>query len=185
MSTMDYAKAYSELHQRSDKAFSGLSLLPHVPAITQLVLKTRAQRLLDYGSGRGYQYLAKRAHEAWGNILPVCYDVGVPLLSTKPQGPFDGAICSDVMEHIAEEDVPSVLADIFGLLTPLPAVPEEYRRGGPGVFAFFSISCKPAKHKTLPDGRNVHLTVKPPSWWNAHLVKHDRDGLLIQIVYIE
>ncbi len=174
---MDYAKAYSALHQRSDKAFSGFSLLPHISAITELVSTTRAQRLLDYGSGRGYQYLAKRAHEAWGGVLPTCYDVGVPMLSTRPQGRFDGVIATDVMEHIEEVDVPTILQDIFGFVETHPS--------GPKAFAFFSICCKPAKHKTLPDGRNVHLTVKPPGWWNTKLLKHDREGLLIQAVYIE
>ena len=31
-------------------------------------------------------------------------------------------------------------------------------------FAFFAISTRPAK-KTLPDGRNAHLTVQSPDWW--------------------
>ncbi len=133
--------------------------------------------IVTHNCGKGMQYLSKRAHEAWGGILPVCYDVGVPLLSARPQGQFDGVVCTDVMEHIETADVPAVLEDLFSFVATHPS--------GPKAFAFFSICCKPAKHKTLPDGRNVHLTVKPPGWWNTKLLRHDRENLLIQAVYIE
>src|SRR5690348_1646525 len=109
----DYAKLYTELH-RNEKAFAGYSLKSYVDDIALLVERHNPKSLLDYGSGKGYQYLQKRMHERWGGLLPYCYDVGVRQLSEKPQGLFDGVICTDVMEHIAEEDVDAVLDDIFG-----------------------------------------------------------------------
>jgi hypothetical protein len=47
-------------------------------------------RLLDYGSGKGYQYLARRYHERWGGLLPHCYDIGVQQLSPSPRASSAG-----------------------------------------------------------------------------------------------
>lgn len=164
---IDYGKLYTAMHEDRPKLFAGDSLLHHVDAIAELVRETGAKTLLDYGSGKGFQYLAKRAHEAWGGILPVCYDVGVRQLSERPAGTFSGVICTDVLEHIAEEDVDGVLADIF-----------SYAES----FVFLAISCRPAK-KFFPDGRNVHLTVKEPGWWDRKINRLERPGFSIQVSY--
>lgn len=173
---MDYAAVYGELH-RNEKAFAGRSIRPYVQDIATLVAETRPRRILDYGCGKGFQYLALRVHEQWGGLLPHCYDIGVRQLRDKPAGPFDGVICTDVMEHIEEPDVDGVLADIFA------AVP---RRDDGGIgFAVFGIACRPAAKKTLPDGRNVHLCVREPRWWQARLDGFRRDGLRIVARYDE
>jgi hypothetical protein len=161
----DYAKLYTELHQK-DKAFAGRSIRTYVNDIAALVEKTGAKRLLDFGSGKGFQYLQYRVHEQWGGILPYCYDVGVRQLSEKPEGKFDGVICTDMMEHIAEADVDEVLADILSFTSPK-------------AFAFFAIACRPSTKKKLSDGRDVHLCIKSPSWWNDRLNMFSRPGLEI------
>lgn len=153
---MDYSAAYGELHA-NPKRFHGYSILDHVPDIAELVKSTSSKTLLDYGCGKGYQYLVTRVHEQWGGALPYCYDIGIPQMHDgKKAGPFDGVICTDMLEHIEEADVPTVLADIFSLSRK---------------FVFLTVSCSPARHKTLPDGRNVHLTVKPPAWWDQVIGK--------------
>lgn len=168
----DYAKLYTELH-RNEKAFAGRSIRTYVPDIAELVRSVQPARILDYGSGKGYQYLQYRVHEAWGGILPYCYDVGVRQLSERPQGKFEGVICTDVMEHIAEEDVEEVLAGIFSFVGDWQD--DEHR-----AFAFFSIACRPAAKKRLPDGRDVHLTVKSPAFWLTKLAQFQCDGLIIR-----
>jgi len=163
----DYRREYEFLHEkRGGKYFSGKSMLPYADQIAELVLTVQPRRILDYGSGKGHQYLAHRAHEKWGGPLPICYDIGVPELQTRPQGLFEGLICTDVMEHIAEPDVDGVLADALGFINPHAH-----------AFAFLAIACRPAKGKKLSDGRNVHLTVKPPEWWLARLERFRRPGL--------
>lgn len=154
---IDYGVAYRALHQ-NDKRFSGNSILKYADAIAELVREHGAKRLLDYGSGKGYQYLATRIHERWGGVLPYCYDVGVRQLATCPTGMFDGIICTDVMEHIEEGDIGDILGHIFWNALPTG-------------FVFFGISCIPSRAKVLPDGRNVHLTVRPPEWWARRLLK--------------
>ena len=167
---MDYAAAYTQMHEANQKAFAGFSIKNYVDDIAKLVYATGAQSLLDYGSGKGYQYLAKRVHEQWGGILPTCYDVGVRQLSDRPVGTFDGVICTDVMEHIDEPDVDRILADIFSFAEK---------------FVFLCISCRPAKKKMLPDGRNVHLTVRSPEWWNRKISALKHGDLVVQVAYDE
>ena len=77
------------------------------------------------------------------------YDPAVPGYDEKPEGTFDIVICTDVMEHIEEQDVPAVLDNIFG-----------YADKG----VYLAICLREAK-RLLPDGRNRHVTVKPQEWW--------------------
>ena len=153
---MDYKAVYGQMHARNPKAFSGYSIKDHVQQIAELVRTYSPMRLLDYGSGKGYQYLQRRVQYHWGGMLPHCYDPGVPQLREKPEGKFGGIICTDVLEHIEETDVPGLLEDIFGYL-------EE------GGFAYFCVAIRPAKRKRLPDGRDVHVTIKPREWWDRQL----------------
>lgn len=164
---MDYAKAYRQLHKKR-KYFQGNSIRPYVDDIAALVKASNARRLVDYGCGKGLQYTRDNVHEAWGGIMPYLYDPGVPELDEYPlPGYWEGVICTDVMEHIDKPDVDDVLGAIFRLTAPT-------------AFVFFSIACRPAKRKRLPDGRNVHLTVKPPEWWIERLRRFERPGLQIE-----
>jgi hypothetical protein len=138
-----------------------------------MVKATNAKRLLDYGSGKGYQYLSQRVHDGWGGILPYCYDIGVWQLNKKPEGLFDGVICADVMEHIDKPDIDDVLSDIFNML--------DYDRKD-GAFAYFNVFCNPAA-KFWQDGRNVHLTVKPPEWWQQIFKKYRHSNLKLWVDY--
>lgn len=146
-STIDF---YRAMHERG--MFPGHSLKAHVETIRGLIVETGSTSLLDYGCGKGFQYNGLRLHEPWG-VMPSLYDPGVPGIDIKPTGKFDGVICTDVMEHIEESDIDSVLDEIFGYAEK---------------FVFLSICTRPAK-KLLPDGRNCHLTVKPEDWWDAKL----------------
>jgi hypothetical protein len=153
---MSLQAEYEKMH-RNEKRFPGYSLGAYVGAIAELVDQHKPERLLDYGSGKGFQYLIRRYHEKWGGLLPYCYDIGVRQLQAKPEGLFGGVICTDVMEHIEERDVQGVLRDI------LSSVEDN-------GFAFFGISCRPTKKK-LSDGRDVHVTIRPPSWWVKQLTE--------------
>lgn len=169
--SFNYAKSYLKAHATRLKWFSGRLGIENADAIGELVAGRRDLRLLDYGSGKGYQYLKYRSHERWGGILPHCYDIGVWQLKERPTGKFDGVICTDVMEHIDEPDIDRILSDMLGFL-----------HGDRPVFAYFNIFCNPAS-KFFPDGRNVHLTVRPPKWWEARLSAHRHHNLTIRADY--
>jgi len=145
---------YLAMHEKS-KRFPGYSIGAYVAAIAELVAHHSPATLLDFGCGKGFQYLARRYHERWGGLLPYCYDPGVPQLSELPDRQFGGVICSDVMEHIEEPDIAATLDKLI-LLTD---------NGG---FVFLGISCRPTR-KRLDDGRDVHVTIKPPSWWKDQI----------------
>lgn len=169
---MDYSREYGQLHAKG-KYFPGFSISPYVPELAKLVEQHKPRSLLDYGSGRGLQYLKRRVHEEWGGLLPYCYDIGVNGLHEKPMahGPFGGVICTDMLEHIAEADLPGILDDLVGFT----------KCGG---FMFLVISCRPSKKK-LPSGGDVHVTVKPPSWWRETLMKALAGAELHAVVHFD
>jgi hypothetical protein len=146
------AKQYQQMHA-NPKRFHGHSIKRHLTEIAELVRVTEAETLLDYGCGRGHQYLVRRYHMLWGGILPHCYDPGVMGMSTLPDGPFDGVICNDVMEHVPEEEVAATLDAVFSLATR---------------FVFLGVSTSPS-HKTLPDGRDCHVTIRERAWWQQRV----------------
>ena len=95
-----YQDDYRKFHTAQPKKLSGKLKVEQINIIVGLVAGLMSERatgfkprLLDYGSGKGYQYLLARIHENWGGHLPICYDPGVIQLATRPPGRFDGIIC--------------------------------------------------------------------------------------------
>lgn len=151
---MSTLSAYVEMHKKGH--FPGHSTEKNSEIIKGLIEKYGAKTLLDYGCGKGAQYTELKLHEAWGVPMPRLYDPAVPGLD-KPIGgfeSFDGVICNDVLEHLEGEEL---RAAIFN--ATLRAV----------KFCFFSIAMFPAK-KTLPDGRNAHVTLQSRDWWTGVLM---------------
>jgi hypothetical protein len=173
---------YRQMHLEGERSlglpaartFSGGSLLRHAPRIKQLIDATGARTLLDYGSGKGQQYVARNLElpdgsrietlaDYWGGALITCYDPAYEPLARLPVGRFDGVVCTDVLEHCPEEDIPWIVDDLFSFA----------RR-----FVFANIASFPAI-KSLPNGENAHCTVRPPEWWAGllHAAAHRHPGL--------
>lgn len=176
---VDYKHLYSTLHRERPKLLSGQSIVgePDMQMLLGSIDNWPDPRILDYGSGKGHQYLINRIHEDWGVKVPHCYDIGISGLDSKPKGLFDGVLCNDVLEHIHESDLDAVLDDIFGYLYP-------DRR----CFAFLGIDTKPARKKfrhtdTEYDGEQLHLTLHPAAWWDEKLTRFQRDNLTMQVIY--
>ena len=151
----------------AEKTFPGTSLGPHIRRIKQWIERTGARTILDYGAGKGLQYrphkvLLDGAHvadgiaEYWDVDEVRCFDPGYAPHSARPEGRFDGVICTDVLEHCPEEDLPWILDEIFG-----------YAK----AFVYMNVACYPAR-KTLPNGENAHVTVRPPDWWRKLVEAH-------------
>jgi hypothetical protein len=150
----------------AEKLFAGRNLLDHVPRVKALVKATGARSVLDYGSGKGLLYrmtdlampdgsIARDMKDYWGVETIRCYDPGVPQFAEPPSAPCDGVVCTDVLEHIPEEDVDWLLAELFRLASR---------------FVYANIAAYPAG-KTLPNGWNAHITVRPPQWWAERISK--------------
>ena len=143
-----------------EKTFPGLSLPPEAHHIKRLIESTDALSVLDYGSGKGQQYDARGVKlgngevvesivDYWGIDYVHCYDPSYAKYSSLPQGRFDGVICTDVLEHCPEDDLPWIVTEIFSYA---------------GRFVYANVACYPAM-KRLPTGENAHCTIRAPEWW--------------------
>lgn len=159
-----YATMHAEGDQSIDvpaeKMFDGRSLATHIGTIRSLLKRFGCSTLLDYGAGKAKHYettvfnlsdgrQVTGLRQLW-NLRDVrLYDPGYPPHSEYPSGRFDAVICTDVLEHIPEQDLDWVIGDLFAFA---------------GKIVFGGIAIYPAG-KLLPDGSNAHVTLKPPEWW--------------------
>lgn len=146
-----------------EQTYQGEQLLKFRLAIKEMIDKTGAKSILDYGCGKGKQYdpmpiadntgavVAQSIQEYWGVNTIKLYDPGVEKHWTVPKGKFDGVVSTDVLEHIPVEDIPWVVEEQFSYANK---------------FVFANIACYPAL-ATMPDGSNAHATVKHPEWWDG------------------
>ena len=161
---------YREMHLQGEKflgisagkTFDGRSLKSQARRIKQLIEKTGAVTVLDYGSGKGRQYDPKPlqidGEGAWDGVLDywgvdevVCFDPAYPPYSNPPSERFHGVISTDVLEHCPEDDIPWIVDEMFSFAER---------------FVFATIACYPAR-KRLPNGENAHVTLRDPDWWRT------------------
>lgn len=164
----ELVKLYRQMHEEgetflgipAEKTFPGLSLPPQAHRVARLIDLTGARTLLDYGSGKGLQYrispveipgegIFNSIQDYWVVDSIHCYDPNYEPYCELPSGKFDGVICTDVLEHCPESDLPWILEEIFHYADK---------------FVFANVACFPAK-KRLANGENAHCTIKPPDWW--------------------
>ena len=157
----DLIDSYKVLHQEEGK-FKGISLVPLVPTLMSLVKENDCKTLLDYGCGKAIPYDKDRCKEVdlRHPIQKLCnlksfdlYDPAYEKYSTLPNKKYDIVVCTDVLEHIAEQDIDYVLTEILSHSKKI---------------VFLNISCQPAlKHfkEGKFKGKNVHISVFDPSWW--------------------
>lgn len=133
---------YRQVHK--SKAYGDTSVR-FVHMLRFIIENLQAKTVLDYGCGQSR--LADRIAEAAG-VKCFRYDPSIDEISRMPEGRYDFVICTDVMEHVKEDDCVDVIRHIKSLSDN----------------AFFHIATRPAA-QILPDGQNAHCTVKPDKWW--------------------
>lgn len=165
---LELQQMYRQMHEQgeiqsglpAEQTFNGMSLLPQLARIKSLIARTSANTVLDYGCGKGLQYDAvpitgpdgttyESVIDFWDVTAVHCYDPCYVPYSKLPEGRFDGVICTDVLEHCPEQDVPWIIDEIFGYAEQ---------------FVYANVACYPAR-KHLPNGENAHCTIKPAAWW--------------------
>jgi hypothetical protein len=159
-----------ELHQQGvgsrgktpENTFCGKSLRDHVTPIAALVHARRARTILDYGSGKGQLYEAfpgespdsrYKTLPAWDGARVTCYDPAYPPFAVPVQQQYDGVVSTDVLEHVADDDIPWLLDELF-----------RHARH----FVYAVAACYPAR-KVLPNGENAHVTLRPMNWWREQM----------------
>ncbi len=163
---------YKKLAEHVGNAnFGGLGILNHAKSIKTLAQAVGAQSMLDFGCGRGDAYRSPhKLHHQLG--LPrsavTLYDPVFRPDSRLPTGAFDLVVCSDVVEHLLEDEVDEFVKRLFG-----------YSRKA----VWTSFCARPAK-KFFPDGvTNLHTCVKPAEWWHDMFARNAPVG--IQWVLVE
>lgn len=166
---MKYKNDYEKLHE-TGRFFHGLSLIPSKELIYNLIKSTNSETVLDYGSGKGLQYSKYNTDLYWG-VEVDCYDPGYKPFSILPDKMYDGVVCTEVMEHIPEEEIDKTLREIF----------ERARK-----FVYFGIALNQSNSddgKTLLDGSNLHVTIKPDYWWREKINLHNKNNVVVQATF--
>jgi hypothetical protein len=146
--------AYLEQQRRlHDNPAYGVASIGFAPIVRELVGKSGARSLSDYGAGKCK--LRDRLRElGCGELEYRPYDPAFP--EYGPPAPADLVCCIDVLEHVEPDYLEPVLLDLREITRRL---------------AFLTVHTGPAQ-KLLDDGRNAHLTQQPPSWWLPRLCEH-------------
>tara|TARA_R100000742_G_C4249418_1_gene67910 strand:+ start:138 stop:845 length:708 start_codon:yes stop_codon:yes gene_type:complete len=177
-------KEYELMHDTSDQMFNGRSVASFVDVIQHVLKENNCKTLLDYGSGKGLLYTkdydkvqidnptSKPLPELWDINEYTLYDPGYPEHNKLPIGKFDSVICTDVLEHVPEEDLGWVTDELI-----------DYAK----KVLFLNIACLPALKK-FRDGTNVHVSIFRPEEWATFLasrLKNSRNVDLNIILYAD
>lgn len=156
----------------AEQTFPGESLPKEAIRIKRLIKQSGAKTILDYGAGKGRQYLPLRMVDPeegidypdiksfWGVDEIRCYDPGYAPFTQLPSGKYHGVICTDVLEHCPEEDIAWIVDELFRFAEK---------------FVYANVACFPAR-KRLPSGGNAHCTIKPVKWWEDQLSRAVRSN---------
>jgi hypothetical protein len=141
----EYRALNAELHER--RADYGKGSHRALEAIRTACERYDCRTVLDYGCGKGGLRGAFPALQE--------YDPAIPGKDAEP-APADLVVCMDVLEHVEPGKIDAVL--------------DHIRRLTQKVLSF-SICIIPAS-KTLADGRNAHILLKPSDWWVGKLQEY-------------
>lgn len=138
--TPTYTALNKQLHrERPDYGSYGHR---HIESVSGLVRVFEIRSLLDYGCGKGTLLEKLRLPFARG------YDPAIPGMNLDPK-PAELVVCTDVLEHVEPDCLEAVLEHLAALTQRV---------------LFVNIALTPAK-KSLPDGRNAHLSLHTANWW--------------------
>ncbi|MBQ9273560.1 MAG: glycosyltransferase family 29 protein [Succinivibrio sp.] len=140
---------YIELHaQDSGYGSSGVHFLDEC---CLFINSLKPRTVLDYGCGKGA--LIRRLSHIYPDIEFIFYDPAIPGYSQLLIDKCDLIICTDVLEHIPQTELPATLERMAGLSENCFLVLHHYAAG-----------------QLLPDGTNAHCTIKPPCWYHQLLL---------------
>ena len=138
-----YLNLQKSLHENENYGTASISL---APSVKKLFTSNNFKSISDYGAGKKnlQKALLKLGLKDFKYFPfdPAYPEYGLP-------EPADLVCCIDVFEHVEPEYLHNVIADLKNIMINA---------------GFFSIATIPAR-KTLGDGRNAHLIIKPTNWW--------------------
>lgn len=144
----EYRNLNSALHESNAHYGVGVNTKKWYDGVVHFAHALGASSILDYGSGKG------QMGKTLSHLLVVNYDPSIEEFNETPD-PADLVVSLDVLEHIEPECIDNVLDDI-------------QRCAIRGVF--LTVNMNPAE-KTLADGRNAHILLRPIEWWLPKLME--------------
>ena len=123
----------------------GTASIEYAPSVTAIVNTLKITDLLDYGAGKGRLAQSLRPDH---DLSIRMYEPSVEEWADTPE-PTEMVCCIDVLEHVEPECLDDVIADLRRVTLK---------------YGFFTVHTGAAR-KTLPDGRNAHLTQEDYRWW--------------------
>jgi 2-polyprenyl-3-methyl-5-hydroxy-6-metoxy-1,4-benzoquinol methylase len=145
----EYAELNRAMH--AQQPVYGAAAAKDAAGLVKYARKENCRTILDYGCGKGSLKPAIAAIAP--DFIVYEYDPAVPGKERLPSHQVDLIAAMDVMEHIEPELLDAVLESMVALRPKL---------------VILKIALTPAQ-KTLPDGRNAHILLRPSAWWAEQL----------------
>lgn len=139
----EYREIQQQLHKDPNY---GVMSVHYAPLVKDLLEKTGAKSLSDYGAGK-QRLKSSLIKLGCSDFQYFPYDPAFP--SYGPPTPADLVTCIDVLEHIEPSCLNSVIEDLYRITKH---------------FGLFTVHTGPAV-KVLSDGRNAHLIQQNSGWW--------------------
>ena len=141
----EYQEALKEMHGRSQKWGVRVEIPEKVKwCIEHYPIKS----VLDFGCGKGA--VVEEIKRQYPHLEVYGYD---PAFNDVLPEKVDMIMSTDVLEHIEPHELDNTINDL---------------RSRTNILQYHLIACHLAK-KLLPDGRNAHLIIETPDWWQRKL----------------
>jgi len=176
-------KAYKDLHNETSK-FKGISVIPFAMDIYDIIKFNDCKSIFDYGCGKGIPYkdkykevdpkgkvpnFDKPLHKWWGIDELFLYDPAYSEHDKLPTKQYDLVLCTDVLEHVAEEDLHWTVQELCNFADKA---------------VFINVSTELAK-KTFKIGKykgeNVHISLFNHEWWKKMITNVWKDHKHLKI----
>jgi 2-polyprenyl-3-methyl-5-hydroxy-6-metoxy-1,4-benzoquinol methylase len=134
---------YRQIHNLKKYGASGPCRLRWLRPVLK---EMKPRSVLDYGCGQSDLVNQLGAKQTFR------YDPAIAGIDILPDVKVDLVTCTDVLEHVPEENLRDTLLEIKGC----------------GASVYLAISCRKAR-EILPNGENAHCTVMPYVAWKTLL----------------
>lgn len=115
----------------------------------------KPKSILDYGCGQSRLLEILRKEDRLLDAKLYKFDPAIEEYEVLVPQNIDMIICTDVLEHIPEDE-------LDGLLRTIKIKSDNI---------IFTICCREAIYN-LPDGQNCHCTIRPKKWWISKIRKY-------------
>lgn len=151
---MKHLEDYRTIHAADPQYGSGPGT-HELEIIASLCRHIEVSRAIDYGCGN-----SRALERLWPQAERALYDPAMPGRDRPPAGQFDVGLCTDVLEHVPEDELHELLKYLWELSTRW----------------VFVIHTAPAR-QLLPSGENAHVTQRPAAWWGKIIGQFFNGGL--------